>query len=71
MTEAVVFLDEEDHDVEDGDDRRCLVGHSNGNDELSLSIYGPDQSATEFLNRTQWDRFVLEVNRVMGWGPRK
>lgn len=59
-----------------GEDARCLVGDryeprrdigEKGRPQLSLSIYGPDQSATEFLSRKKWEEFVRDVNAIMGW----
>jgi hypothetical protein len=66
MIEAVVFLDDET-DSDDGYQRQCVAAVPNGHNELVLSIYGPDQSATEFLTREQWQIFVRDVNNLMGW----
>lgn len=70
MSEAVVFLDDEPED-DDGDQRSCLVGAPNGENELMISIHGPDQDASEFLTREQWEKFVRDVAEVMGWKDSK
>ena len=67
MSEAVAFTDPDDATEDDSYQRRCVVGTPNGANELSLSIYGEDQSATEFLSREQWETFVRDVADMMEW----
>jgi hypothetical protein len=69
MSEQFVVLLEPADTPEDEqeDDQRCVTVEPNGRDELCLQILGPDQSATEFLNRAQFEQLVNLARRAMGW----
>lgn len=34
---------------------------------LSLMVLGPDQEATEYLDRKQFEELVTNARRIMGW----
>jgi hypothetical protein len=67
-----VFTDSE----EDENEPRCCVsveelpamrGHPEEEPQLTLAIHGPDQDATEFLTRPQFEELVSNARRIMGW----
>lgn len=65
-----VFLDRK----KDGNEPRCCVTVEKfgrtwpaKSAQLMLAIHGPDQDATEFLNRKQFEELVVNARAVMGW----
>jgi hypothetical protein len=76
MSEQYTLFLARKHRGEDDGDRRCIVVEpvspslKGKKTELMLAIYGPDESATEFLKRKQFEELVANARRIMGWeGP--
>jgi hypothetical protein len=74
MSEQYTVFLERKHRGESDDERRCLTVEAyvdsqrkRAKPELMLAIHGPDENATEFLNRKQFEELVTNARRIMGW----